>query len=277
MEAGITPVLIDIETVDFSQDTNLEHVVANFQKIAAFTCNNGGVPFINGDLACHGRILNRGGGLITKMLTNITGTTEGAYTILRYLFWKDGPFRKLLEIKTKEPWMVYHRKGMPLAIRIPDEVMAYESYPLVYSFLVCTRIPSEFKQQTKAFMKLVNGGVEPNAALLLSRRLNIDDEEKITVGTNTWNGVHTHINEDYNGFDWDMYRKGDHYMIPHNSNTGQLWARKSPYKINTRQFDLNVYGEKTSSMFTSLTLIPEDRLPMIGKEFEKFMNERYMK
>lgn len=279
MEAGISPVLIDIDTVDLKkpENENLGFVFASFQKIAKFTCLRDGQRYNNDGIACHTYIRTYGKGRLKELVTNFTGDTEGSDEVLNYITSKDGPFRKLMEI-APDKWKIFHKGGTKVAIGVPDEVLAYDCFPLVYAFLICSRIPSEWKSEARAFKKLLGAGMNPHQAHILARRLGVDNG-RLVLSPLTWNGQHTHINEIANGFDFEMYCRGDHHSIADSTYTGNLWATaQGKYSRTTLgAFDLNVFTNRMKTTFTSVDYIPDENIPDLVKTFDKFMKERYGK
>lgn len=253
-------------------------VLANFEEIARYSyTESGGVNNYMASIACHTRIRCSKPGEIRDFVTNITGTTDGAEEILKYILWKDGPFRQLIEIPTAKPWVIYHDNGSPRALGIPDEVMSYKCFPLVYALLILSRFPSEFKGNVKAFKKLLSFGMDPHEALLLSRRLGVDNSESLVTTNLTWSGSHTHINENVNGLDWKMYISGNHHPRTYSDFTGLLWAVKDPRaQPKTAHFEIKVFTKVLKTRFTEVTCIPEENIPRLIETFNKWLKERFI-
>lgn len=284
MESGISPVL---KTEGFTEDELA--VMTSPDKIGVFVCNINGIKTRQLVSMCHSPV--RGGQTqkITGMITNFTGNHEGADNLLKFLFWKKGIFQDLMKI-APEKWVLLMKDGKCLGICIPDEVMAFKPYALVYAFLICTRMCTEAKPQMLSFKKMVELGHNPTLAFVACQWLSVEGGQIICRGNGAvgWSGGHqAFVDRKRYDYDADSCLFMDYKKLlegRYKTDLGDIANRCSRLffmdsakdgAMPMSAFVWSAYTQTIKTRFSTITSITEENLAKALADFEKFLLGRY--
>lgn len=117
---------------------------------------------VNTNLAkiCHAEMKYHPVGKYDELLTAVPRSSTESLSYLQGLV--DGPFRQykdLISLKQREGVYYFHVTGLD---KFPAKAL--------YNFCIATRVPIEFSENVQRWQHLVNLGVDPNLAYLISAR-----------------------------------------------------------------------------------------------------------
>jgi hypothetical protein len=147
---------------------------------------------------CHATMRYRPAGKYDQLVTAVPNQSESSLSYLRALI--SGPFKNYSQYIILDQWV---DGNYILRITDLDNVPA----SVVYNFCIASRAPIEFEDNVDAWAKLVDLGVEPNLAFLISgRSLSGHTLDDVITYMGTPSTGHWWFNTMSN---WDMVIKGN--------------------------------------------------------------------
>lgn len=180
-----------------------------------------------------------------------------------------------------EGWEFLYDGDKIIGFIIPDVVFReVKPYPIVYSFLIDTRMAIEFTNDLVIWDKLVTLGVDLDLSRIVARYLN-KDLLADSFYPSGWHGNHLIIN-DTGRTDWKMFLRGEYNThLSTTSTTSLLW--QDPYKSisHIQQLRLRIkwsnYGkaETTVGRYATKTSykIPEENLLSLCKHIQEVIDD----
>jgi hypothetical protein len=227
-----------------------------------------------GQTTCHSGI--RTASKITDVTTCYNMEVDGAPELWEYLTSPEGPFRDIFSF-CPDGWILLTRENKVFAVKIPDKIFEFDPYPLVYSFLICTRMPDEYQDYLKVFKKFINMGIDKNKAFLLMPFFSVSDAGELKTRASTWDGSHKCLSEREGlVIDTNLWCSGQYKTkgIARSTLTSSLWSMSGQRYM--RNFVFDAYGTITIARFGgTFTVIKEDKVKEMISDFDKFLKSRY--
>lgn len=130
-------------------------------------------------------------GVFDEMLTAVPNSSEPSINYIKCLI--DGPFRQFKDqINVNQRDKDYYVHVTDLGI-FPASIL--------YNFCIATRAPIEFGESVSRWQKLVDMGVDPNLALLISAR-NLISKSGLYTNNPTWDCVMSNLLTPSTGHWW---------------------------------------------------------------------------
>ena len=188
-------------------------------------------------------------------------SVTGAPELWEYITSLDGPFRDLF-LFASDGWSLLTYEGEVFGFRMPDKVFSFKPYPLLYAFLICSRMPQDYSDQVQSFAYLVSKGIDKWKAFIISVHLTVSAGVLQVKGYSHWGGDHQCLSEtNYKVIDVHSWRDGKYNTEDINSSppTSSLWHMKSKLKIN--KFLWGSYGVSDKTKFGApVTTIDDEGL-----------------
>lgn len=299
MEGGISPVL---KTTDFTEKE--KGVIANFNKVGVFSCFHNGRQEDQLSSICHARIKNGETYETKNMINAYKGDHPHAKEFLDFLTSFDGPFGDLMKINPKG-WTYLMVEGKVRGFCIPDDVMAFKPWALMFAFLICSRMPTEAVNQVSTWAYLVKRGVNKTLALIACQYLSVDTGA-LTVSNRGWTGGHQafvdspdksntiylyddgKVKYNYKGLeasnrflDTEMLLEGKYHkdLGEIGLYCSHLWRLREPSSKckPLSAFAWSGFSEKIKTSFTEVNAIRDDKIVEAMADFQKFLKTRYKK
>ena len=140
-----------------------------FDHCATYSCNSAAGTVVNTSYTtCHSQIRNAD----PKRINSFSGVYDfykpGAKELWDFLISETGPFKDLRIFDGV--YLFGHKEDEPRGFTLPDHVWQSECpYPLLYAFLICTRIPHEHPKHAESFAYLCAAGHNPSLMFILSK------------------------------------------------------------------------------------------------------------
>lgn len=233
---------------------------------------------------CHAKIMNEIHG-VTDLCSVYAMGEEGAEEIWEYITSLEGPFRDIFK-SCPDGWSFLRpdEKNSIFAFKAPDSIFKFTPYPLVYSFLICSRIPHEYPDWAVTFKELIKRGVDKNKAFLSLPYIKYDGSSgSFKTGRGNWDGIHKCLrdNEHYL-IDVEMWCSGKYHTkdIMESSSSSLLWRLdktvNSPRNKSFINFGWTAYGKESKSRFgAKIFAIDDDGLKKLFNDLDRFIELRY--
>lgn len=277
-----------MKTEDFTPQEN--YVLNSKNSVLSFAFNydkESGTRLSSTAASCHYEVRHIEPTLVRDFSGSFKGYDEGK-ELWDYLISPAGPYRKLWEFAgPPEP---FGRDGKIIGYSLPNKIWQFPTYPLLYSFFICTRIPGEKSTHLKSFSYLLRKGYEPNLAFLFSKHLSYAPQTGLMTGSSFWSGSHDALIEGvriYNessrtyspGYiDVKKWCEGDFAEVDKKSaSASSLFLMKTPPKKAPFMRDLawGAYTKKAKAGFTTVSVVPEDQELKMFEDWKKLVEMRY--
>lgn len=264
---------------------NEKIVMGAVNHCATYVCKDGPKTVANVSYTtCHSQIRSSAPRNISEFSGAYLFQKEGAKELFMYLISEDGPFKDLRIFDGV--YLFGNTKDNPQGFTIPDHVWQGDYvYPLMYAFLINTRIPHEREAHAQSFAYMTAGGHDKNLMFIISKYLAIKNGS-LNVSGDAWNGGHNVFAENdivaYQPspkyIDVRMYCNGEYHKgLATNAYTSDLWKIAEPKKESRTMasFMWAAYSEKIKTRFTTIDRIPSEQEIKMIEDFKKFIDMRY--
>lgn len=248
-------------------------------QTAGYSCN---VKENMGYTTCHAGIRHETPENIKDFSGVYKFDVPGAMEMFKYLISENGPFR---DLKLWEDIYLFGKtEDNPVGFTLPDRVFQFKPYPLLYAFLICSRIPHEHDYHAQSFGYLVSGGHDPNLMFIMSKHLAIKNNVLTSSGAYWASGHNAMVESDPYGMSYSTlidvrkFCRGEYEKALHNNvATSNLWMMKkfAPKAKPLRTFMWGAYSEKIQTRFTTIDRIPSEQEAKMIEDFKKFVDLRY--
>lgn len=265
---------------EITEEKKREFTLFKMRKnVGAYCVNKNGRNHDNlGYIACHAYIRQVNPLSLKDFIGVFSMKSEGAEELWNYITSLDGPFRDLF-LFAPDGWSLLSSDNEIFGFRMPDKIFQFKPYPLLYAFLICTRMPQDFHTQTKAFKYLLSKDIDKHKAFIMSPFFEHSDSGLKFKSSGSWNGSHQCLSETGNKLiDFNMWSEGKYFTkdITDGTVTSKLWQITSKNKLQLRKFCFSAYGETGKSRFGArVTSITDDNLKKMSEDFDKYLELRY--
>lgn len=254
-----------------------EEILYNHRgDVGAFLSKKDGKDNNNlGYISCHSAIRSIKPESITDFIGVYWMEGDGAPELWEYITSLDGPFRDLF-LFAPDGWSLLTKDNKVFGVRVPDKVFSFKPYPLMYSFLICSRIPHDFPEQASSFKYLLNKGIDKHKAFLMSIHFSVNNDALQCSQYTYWDGSHKCFRENGNKvIDFKSWCEGKYNKdVSDRAPSSDLWTVKSKHSLS--KFCWNAYGTITKSKFgASVSTISDDGLKRMVEDLDKFIEMRY--
>lgn len=225
------------------------------------------------NMTCHSALMR---------IKEVKGLVTGFYPYKNEVWWNylsnpDGIYKELFEIPG---WELLKSNEDVIALRVPDDVFKIDPHPLVYSFLINSRVPSEKQQFIDNFIHLICIGVEKQLAYIMSAYFAKGWVHNPTA-LNTWSGSHQIFADNYCPQNFAMFlRKEYDKSLPMGLNCSKLWASKhtvrQPLHMVIKWSNFGAVSSTNGNFGSGMTkyVIHEDKLLELSEHIRELINER---
>jgi hypothetical protein len=233
-------------------------ILTRQDSTSAYSCIRNGVYFENRTMSCQTHI--RGLRDVTKYKGVYKFGTRKADAFWEFITDKDSiyhPFMKYVD----NTILTYD--GKPIGFQLSDRVFDFASLPLVYAFLIDTRVPQEAPTFLSVWDKLVGLGVSKRLAYVMARYFYNENQVSTNgLGHLNWTGCHQILNDASYRMDFKMFLDGKYRKdIDEKSNTSQLWRMKNPPVMDLfRRVKWDKYGVPAGMYYRKYT--DEELVPL---------------
>lgn len=260
-------------------------VVTNKDWRLAYACTDAGRHgSVTSEITstCHYRI-QYSAGKLSDYSGNFHMKSAGAPELWGYLTSPTGPYRKIWEF-AGVPQLIGESSDKIAGFTLDNKIFEFPCYPLVYSFLINTRIPGEHQNHCRTFGYLVNKGYDPSYSFLLAKHITWDKKGLMT-GPGYWTGSHEcliekkwpDIAEPYY-IDVKRWRDGEPHDVKQQNVMASSLFRLGGVKNGTpmmQNLAWGAYATEVKTSFTKIKVIPEDQEQKMFEDFKQLINLRY--